>query len=260
MPIFRICETDSTSLKPFFSLTDREGRLTGTFVAESPNVIFRALEAGLIPEAFMCEEKVAGGVMKDAIGRFPAIPVFIGSSVEFRNLTGYELTRGALCLLKRPTPPQPQAVLEGAKRICVLHDVCDAANIGQIFRTAAALGFDGILLSSTSCDPLNRRAIRVSMGTVFQIKWAMAEDVISELRQAGFTIATTALKPDTVSLEDFRVEKDGKYAVVFGSEGYGLPDSVISSADVSLCIPMHHGVDSLNVGAAAAILLWHFRP
>lgn len=260
MPVIRIDTLAHKGLEPFASLTDKGLRQDEIFIAESPNVIERALEAGVEAVSLLCEERHISGDAAEIIARVPQIPVYTGSRALLASLTGYTLTRGVLCAMKRPQQQEAESLARNARRLCVIYDICDATNIGVIFRSAAALGFDAILLSAGSCDPLNRRAIRVSMGAVFQIPWAFTTSVLACLRQAGFKSVCTALTDNSVSLEEFGVEPEGKYAVIFGSEGYGLPREVISGSDITVRIPMHAGVDSLNVGAAAAITLWHFRP
>lgn len=260
MPIIELADLNVGGIEPYFGLTERGLRRDGIFVAESPNVIERALDAGVSPLSFLCERKHIGGDARRLLERYPEVPVFTGQRELLREITGYELTRGVLCAMKRPKPIESEALIKEAKRLCVVYEVCDSTNIGTIFRTATALGFDAVILSKGSCDPLTRRTIRVSMGAVFQIKWAFSEDIVTELKRASFEMVSTALKSESISLSDFRVEKGGRYAVIFGGEGYGLPDEVIAKCDFTVTIPMHGGVDSLNVGAAAAITLWHFRP
>lgn len=248
-------------LAPFASLTEsqlrREGA-GGVLIAESPKVIMTALEAGLEPLSLLCEEKHISGDAAGIISRCGDIPVYTGDRDILARLTGYKLTRGVLCAMRRPEMPRPEEVMAVAKTICVLYDICDTTNVGAIFRTAAALGIDGILLSPETCDPFNRRAVRVSMGSVFQIAWCFCTDPIEALKRNGFKTLSLALRDDSIFLQDFKIESEERYAIVMGSEGYGLPSHVIESTDYTVKIPMHHGVDSLNVGAAAAITLWHF--
>lgn len=258
MELFEIENLEIPELRPYFKLTEKGLRHDGIIMVESPKVIERALDAGVEPLSLLCEKKHIEGDASEILRRCPGMPVFTGEREMLEKLTGYTLTRGVLCAMKRPPAVSSGCILESAKRICVVHDVCDSTNIGIIFRTAAALGYDGIILSEGSCDPLNRRSIRVSMGAVFQIPWAFETDIMSTLSQNGFLTVTTALTPDSVSLVDFKVNPDGKYAVILGSEGYGLPEKIMLGSDYKVRIPMHHGVDSLNVGAAAAIVLWHF--
>lgn len=256
--IIEISNFEREELNPYIRLTDVRMRCQGFFVAESPKVIERALEAGLTPLSLLCERKHIDGDAATIINRFPSMPVFTGDREILSSLTGYTLTRGVLCAFRRPPLPESSALLEEAKRVCVIYDICDATNIGVIFRCAAALGFDGVIVSKGSCDPLNRRAIRVSMGTVFQIPWIVEENIMEILKQSGFTTASAALSQNSVFLQDFKPEPAERYAVILGSEGYGLPSHIIEASDLVVKIPMSHGVDSLNVGAAAAIFLWHF--
>lgn len=259
MPLIETGGATAEALKPYFAMSESELRKSGLFMAESPNVIARALEGGIRPLSVLCERKNTEGLAAAMLEADPDLPVYTASHDMLKSITGFSLTRGMLCLMERPDRTDVEAMLKGARRICVLYDICDATNVGIIFRSAAALGYDGIVLSKETCDPLNRRSIRVSMGTVFQIPWGRTDEVMPALRGEGLTTVATALTPESVSLEDMPVAPEGRHAVIFGSEGYGLPDAVISASDHSVCIPMHAGVDSLNVGAAAAILLWHFR-
>lgn len=259
MPQITIQDINAPELLPFTSLTERNLRQDNLLIAESPKVIMTALDCGLQPISLLCERKHIEGDAAPIIARFPDMPVFTGDREMLASLTGYTLTRGVLCAMKRPPEPDPAEILKGARRVCVIYDICDTTNIGAIFRTAAALGFDAVMLSPESCDPFNRRSIRVSMGAVFQIKWCFDGDILSSLRHNGFTSVSMALSSESVYLQNFEVDKDKKYAVILGSEGYGLPEDIIRDSDVVVKIPMFHHVDSLNVGAAAAITLWHFR-
>lgn len=247
---------------PYVSLTERQLRGTGEngiFIAESPKVIRTAIESGMKPLSLLCERKHIAGDAADIIRNLPDLPVYTGDRETLAQITGYTLTRGVLCAMRRPALPTTDELLSRSRRICVIYDVCDTTNIGGIFRSAAALGFDGVILSTESCDPLNRRAIRVSMGTVFRIPWCFEADILSKLREHGFKSVCMALTDNSVFLQDFKVDPEEKYAVLLGSEGWGLPSRIIERTDYVVKIPMHHGVDSLNVGAAAAITLWHFN-
>ena len=259
MPVIEIEDIGRAELQPYVGLTERNLRQSEMLIAESPKVIMSAVEAGLVPESLLCEKKHIEGDASKIISMFPDMTVFTGERELLADLTGYTLTRGVLCAMKRPEEPTTDSILESSKRICVIYDVCDTTNIGAIFRTAAALGIDGLLLSPESCDPFNRRSIRVSMGAVFKIRWCYERNIQEALRRHGFRSVSMALSSESVYLQDFHVEKDGKYAVILGSEGYGLPQEIIDSSDVVVKIPMYYGIDSLNVGAAAAITLWHFR-
>lgn len=260
MPVIEIDTLEHPGLAPYSSLTEAAIREGGIFIAESPKVIDRALDAGMTPLSLLCEKKHIRGDAAGIIERLPELTVYTGSSTLLATLTGYTLTRGVLCAMKRPRPLTAPDMLKNTKRVCVIYDVCDATNIGVIFRSAAALGYDGVLLSEGSCDPLNRRSIRVSMGTVFQIPWSFSEDVVATIKSENICSICTSLGERSISLKNFIVDSDSRYAVIFGSEGYGLPPEVIHSCNHEVKIPMHHGVDSLNVGAAAAIVLWHFAP
>lgn len=257
--IIEIEEINLPELAPFVSLADGRLRKEELLIAESPKVIKRALDAGLEPVSLLCESKHIVGDAKEIVDKYPNIPVYTGERELLSSLTGYTLTRGVLCAMRRPEQPSPEGMLKDARRVCVIYDICDTTNIGSIFRSAAALGYDAVVLSSESCDPFNRRSIRVSMGTVFQIPWCFVSDVVGVLKRNSFRTVSTALTDNSVFLQDFTVSNDEKYAIILGSEGHGLPESVIDSTDVVVKIPMFHGVDSLNVGAAAAIILWHFR-
>lgn len=258
MAIIEIETLKLPGLAPYASLTEAAVRESGVFVAESPKVIERALDGGMEPISLLCERKHINGDAAGIITRLPRLPVYTGTEELLKALTGYRLTRGVLCAMKRPELPDASKLLEGKKRVCAIHDVCDATNIGVIFRTAAALGYDAVILSKGSCDPLNRRAARVSMGAVFQIPWAFADAVPALLKNAGIRSVCTTLGAKSVNIETMVVEPEGRYGLIFGSEGYGLPQEVTEACDHEVKIPMHHGVDSLNVGAAAAIILWHF--
>lgn len=258
MGIFEIERLDGPGLAPYSALTEGGLRRNGLFIAESPKVIERALAAGFTPLSILCEARHINGDASNIINSHPEIPVYTGSRELLASLTGYVLTRGVLCAMRRPEAVPPQSLLKTAGRICVIYDVCDSTNVGVIFRSAAALGYDAVILSKESCDPLNRRSIRVSMGAVFQIPWGYTDDVSALLQANSFVAVTTVLSEKSVDLRSVEVDHDSKYAVILGSEGYGLPRDVIESSDIQVSIPMKHGVDSLNVGAAAAIVLWHF--
>lgn len=229
------------------------------FIAESPKVITVALDAGYVPVSLLCESKHISGDAAGIIARCGDIPVFTGSRELLAQLTGYTLTRGVLCAFRRPGPRSLDSVLSGASRICVIDGVTDTTNIGAIFRSAAALGMDAVLLTPTSCDPFNRRSVRVSMGSVFLVPWTWIEPPLSRLRQFGFTTIAMALKEDSWSLDDPRLSVYDKLAVIMGTEGDGLSDSTISDADITVRIPMSHNVDSLNVAAASAVTFWQLR-
>lgn len=234
----------------------------GIFIAESPKVIHRALDAGYEPVSLLMEHKHVEGQGKAVIERCPGVPVYTGESEVLENLTGYRLTRGILCAMRRPKQLPAEVLLKDARRIAVLEGIVDSTNIGAIFRSAAALGMDAVLLTPTCCDPLNRRAVRVSMGTVFQVPWgwldAWPEDM-ERLRAQGFQTAAMALTDDSVSMSSPSLQKIDRLAIVLGTEGDGLAQETISACDITVKIPMSHGVDSLNVAAASAVAFWQLR-
>ena len=230
----------------------------GIFIAESPKVIRVALEAGYEPTALLCEKKHIEGDAKDIIESHPEMPIYTGSRELLSELTGYTLTRGVLCAMRRKPEPPLEEILKNAHRVCIIDAVCDTTNIGAIFRSAAALGIDAVLLTRSSCDPLNRRAIRVSMGTIFLVPWTWL-DSYSTLHDLGFKTAAMALTDQSISLDDPILKQQDKLAVIMGTEGDGLPQKTIEDADFTVRIPMYHHVDSLNVAAAAAVTFWELR-
>ena len=235
----------------------------GIFIAESPKVIKLALEAGCTPLSLLMERRHITGDGAEIIEKCPEIPVYTADRDVLSALTGYELTRGVLCAMRRPAPLSPTAICMNANRIAVLEGIVDSTNIGAIFRSAAALGMDGILLTQTCCDPLVRRAVRVSMGTVFQIPWAYfssdSADWQEFLKQFGFKTAAMALNEKAVSIDDPTLASEEKLAIVLGTEGDGLAAETIENCDYNVIIPMHHNVDSLNVAAASAVAFWQLR-
>ena len=231
----------------------------GVFIAESPKVIGTALDAGYEPVSFLMEKKHIDGDAKDILARCPRVPVYTAERELLEQLTGYVLTRGVLCAMRRPPAQDIKEKLKTARRVAVLEGIVDATNIGAIFRSAAALGMDAVLLTSTCCDPLNRRAVRVSMGTVFQVPWAVADDWMPILRQFGFKSAAMALDERAISIENEALQKEEKLAVYMGTEGDGLNKATIDACDYTVMIPMYHGVDSLNVAAASAVAFWQLR-
>ena len=266
--IMEITSFDAPELDAYARLTQAQlrNRLEpekGLFIAESPKVIGTALEAGLAPVSFLMERKHITGDAAAILARFPSVPVYTAERDILEQLTGYTLTRGVLCAMRRPAPRRPEDILPGARRVAVLEGVVDATNIGAIFRSAAALGMDAVLLSSTCCDPLSRRAVRVSMGTVFQIPWAgfdaWPQGGMALLQHAGFRTCAMALRDDSVPLGDERLNCLDQLAIVLGAEGDGLADSTIAACDYTVRIPMGHGVDSLNVAAASAVAFWELR-
>lgn len=272
MNCIEITSLEDRDLEVYSTLTEAQLRNKlepekGIFIAESPKVINVALDAGFEPLSLLCERKHIDGDARSIIERCPAeMPVYTGSRELLTQLTGYTLTRGVLCAMRRPKPLSPEEICKDARRIVVLHGVVDTTNVGAIFRSAAALGVDAVLMTRDSCDPLNRRAVRVSMGSVFLVPWTWldAEDgtaagTIHKLQEIGFTTAAMALRKDDISIDSPRLKATERLALIMGTEGDGLPDAVIDAADLVVKIPMHHGVDSLNVGNAAAIAFWELR-
>ena len=231
----------------------------GIFIAESPKVIHVALNAGYQPLALLCEERHISGDAASLIERCGDIPVYTGERKLLASLTGYTLTRGVLCAMRRPEPKSVESICRGARRIVVVDGVVDTTNIGAIFRSAAALGIDAVLLTPTSCDPLNRRAVRVSMGSVFLVPWTWLDAPLHSLHELGFETAAMALTDQSVSIDDPSLCTIPRLAIVMGTEGDGLAHEVIADADHVVRIPMSHQVDSLNVAAAAAVAFWELR-
>ncbi len=264
--IVRIDSLDAAGVEVFASLTEAQLRnrldpSQARFIAESPKVIDVALNAGYEPVSLLCEERHIAGDAAGIIARCgDEVPVYTGSRELLAALTGYTLTRGVLCAMRRPVEKSVGEVCDGASRIVVIDGVVDTTNIGAIFRSAAALGIDGALLTSTSCDPLNRRSIRVSMGSVFLVPWGrLPAEGYRSLQEMGFKTAAMALSDNSVSIDDAELMAEPRLAIVMGSEGDGLPRDVIDSADYVVKIPMHHCVDSLNVAAASAVAFWQLR-
>ena len=246
------------------------------FIAESPKVILRALDGGYEPVSFLVERKQLKEEAKEILERIPGVPMFVADYDVLRELTGFPMTRGVLCAMKRKPLPSVEEVCRGARRVAVMENVMNPTNVGAIFRSAAALNMDAVLLTPDCSNPLYRRAIRVSMGTVFQIPWTMIgagrggradfglarmegvwpREGLEELRRLGFTTAAMALGEDAVSLDDPALQKEEKLAVVLGAEGDGLSPATIADCDYKVMIPMSHGVDSLNVAAASAVAFW----
>ena len=253
MDLRRITDFDAPELDVYARLT--ENQLLNR--ADPQNALIgRALDAGCAPVSFLMETKHVTGKGAALLARCPGVPVYAAEEDVLTNLTGFHLTRGMLCAMRRPPLADP-AVLRGATRVAVLENVMNPTNLGAIFRSAAALGMDAVLLTSAGSDPLYRRAIRVSMGTVFQVPWAyVPEDWPALLRAQGFRTAAMALRDDSVRLDDPRLMQSEKLAVVMGTEGDGLADATIAACDFTVRIPMHHGVDSLNVAAASAVAFY----
>lgn len=263
MPIIHITDLSHPHLELYSTLTEAQLRNKlepekGIFIAESPKVINVALNQGYQPISLLCEEKHIMGDAADIIQRHPDIPIYTGSRNLLASLTGYTLTRGVLCAMQRPRLLPAETICKDAQRVVVIDGVVDTTNIGAIFRSAAALGIDAVLLTKSSCDPLNRRAIRVSMGSVFLVPWTWIED-ISELQTLGFKTVAMALTNTSIAIDDPELNKEKKLAVIMGTEGDGLSAETIAKADYTTIIPMHHEVDSLNVAAAAAVAFWQLR-
>ena len=239
----------------------------GIFIAESPKVILRALEAGCEPLSLLMERRKIDGPAREVVARCGDIPLYTADREVLAGLTGYEVTRGVLCAMRRPVLPTVEELCANARRLAVLEGIVDSTNVGAIFRSAAALHMDGVLVTPTCCDPLYRRAVRVSMGTVFQIPWTRIVDDpsqwpqpgLSRLNALGFKTVAMALSDTALSIEDPRLRQEDRLAIVLGTEGDGLSDHTIADCDYTVCIPMSHGVDSLNVAAASAVAFWELR-
>lgn len=270
--IIEITDWNVPHLDVFARLTESQlrNRLEpekGIFIAESPKVIALALDAGCRPLSLLMERKHITGDGGSVIARCGDVPVYTANRELLAQLTGYSLTRGVLCAMQRPNAKKMDEVCADAKRIAILEGIVDSTNIGAIFRSAAALGMDGVLLTPSCCDPLCRRAVRVSMGTVFQVPWARIgeknsdwpQDGIARLHAMGFKTAAMALSSNAVTIDDSALCAEEKLAVILGTEGDGLAKKTIADCDYTVCIPMAHHVDSLNVAAASAVAFWQLR-
>ncbi len=266
--IIEISDLTAAELEPFCSTNEVRLKryyepLPGIFIAESPKVIRRALAAGYEPISLLCEKKYISGQAQDIIAACSDVPVYTAESEVLTQLTGYQLTQGVLCAMRRCTLPDADELLENAGRIAVLEDVMNQTNIGAIFRNAAALGIDAVLLTPACSDPLYRRSIRVSMGNVFQVPWTYMKhqppEYVHLLRNKGFAAAAMALRNDTLSVSDPRLSAHNKLAVILGTEGEGLREETIAACDYTVKIPMSEGVDSLNVASASGIVFWELR-
>lgn len=267
--LIKITDFNSPELDIFVRLTGAQLRSSieighGIFIAESPTVIEVALNSGCEPIALLTDERLINGAVKEIIERLPDIPIYIAEREVLCSLTGFELTRGALCAMRRPEPKTVDSLCSEAKRIAVLEAVADSTNIGALFRSAAALNVDAVLITPTCCDPLCRRAVRVSMGTVFQVPWGKIgekpsdwpESGIEKLHELGFKTVAMALTDKTVDIDDEELAKEERLAIILGTEGDGLAKKTIASSDYTVKIPMSGGVDSLNVAAAGAVAFW----
>lgn len=264
MAIIEVTSLEQEGVEVFGTLTEAQLRNRvepekGIFIAESPKVINVALDAGYEPLSLLCERHHIEGDAKGIIARCGDIPVYTGERSLLGKLTGYTLTRGVLCAMRRPASPDVEVVCKDARRIVVIDGVTDTTNIGAIFRSAAALGIDAVLLTRNSCDPLNRRAVRVSMGSVFLVPWTWLDGPVSSLNELGFQTAAMALSDDSISIDDPQLKAVKRLAIVMGTEGDGLPLETIAETDYVVRIPMSHHVDSLNVAAAAAVAFWELR-
>ena len=270
--IIKITDIAAPELDVFARLTEAQlrNRLEpekGVFIAESPKVIGRALDAGYEPVSLLMEPRHIDGQGRDIIARCEGIPVNTASREILEGLTGYALTRGVLCAMRRPPLPSVEDVCANARRVAVLEGIVDSTNVGAIFRSAAALNIDAVLVTPTCGDPLYRRAVRVSMGTVFQVPWTRIgsepsewpEPGLERLRRLGFQTAAMALSDDSVSIDDPRLAAEEKLAIVLGTEGDGLAERTIAECDYTVRITMAHHVDSLNVAAASAVAFWELR-
>lgn len=264
MPTIEISSLHHPGVEVFSSLTEAQLRnraepAKGIFIAESPKVINVAINSGFEPVSLLCERKHISGDAADIIKRCGDIPVYTGEREILSSLTGYNLTRGVLCAMRRPKPRNVEDVCSGTQRIVVIDGVADTTNIGAIFRSAAALSIDAVLLTRSSCDPLNRRAIRVSMGSVFLIPWTWLDSPVNSLKSLGFRTAAMALTENSVPVDAPALMAEPRLAIVMGTEGDGLSKEVMTDADYVVRIPMSHNVDSLNVAAASAIAFWQLR-
>lgn len=265
MAIIQITSLDHPGIDIFCRLTEAQLRnkkepSAGIFIAESPKVIHVALNAGYTPIALLCEEQHITGDAAAIIERCGDIPIYTGNRQLLAQLTGYTLTRGVLCAMRRPQLPTLEEICTDAHRLAVIKGVVDTTNIGAIFRSAAALGIDGILITPDSCDPLNRRAVRVSMGSVFLVPWTWLDEPIEILStQHDFRTVAMALTDDSLPIDHPVFAQEPRLAIILGTEGDGLPTDVITHADYVARIPMSHQVDSLNVAAASAVAFWQLK-
>ena len=267
--LMELTDFSAPELDVYARLTERqllhpEDGSDGLFIAESPKVIARALDAGIVPVSLLVERRrLSDPEEREIIARCGGVPVFTADVEVLKALTGFPLTRGTLCAMRRPEEPAPAAICARARRVAVMENIQNPTNLGALFRSAAALGADAVLLTEDCTDPLYRRCVRVSMGTVFQVPWAhlpsWPEPGLSTLRALGFKTAALALRDDSVPLDDPALRAEARLALVLGTEGDGLAADTIAQCDYTVCIPMAHGVDSLNVAAAGAVAFWELR-
>lgn len=267
--IIKITNLDNKELDVFVRLTGAQLRNKlepdkGIFIAESPTVIEVALNSGCEPVSLLTDERLLGGTVGKLLPKLGEIPVYTADRETLKELTGFELTRGALCAMRRPKLPEVEEICKNARRVAVFEEVADSTNIGALFRSAAAFDIDAVLITPTCCDPLCRRAVRVSMGTIFQIPWTRIGEVesdwpkngIERLKALGFKTAAMALSDNSVSIDDKGLMAEERLAIILGTEGNGLKRETIADCDYTVKIPMSHGVDSLNVAAAGAVAFW----
>lgn len=267
--IVEITDFHAPELDPYARLTQNQLRCRlepekGIFIAESPKVISRALDAGYEPVSLLMERRQITGPAAEILTRCGDAPVYTADRELLAGLTGFELTRGVLCAFRRPAPRSAEELCKAARRVAVLEGIVDSTNVGAIFRSAAALNMDAVLINPSCCDPLCRRAVRVSMGTVFQVPWAQLGETpadwpgqgLARLRTMGFKTAAMALSDRSVPIDDEALAAEPKLAIVLGTEGDGLAHATIAACDYTVKIPMSHGVDSLNVAAASAVAFW----
>ncbi len=267
MPLVDLPGPEDQRISDYRRLTDVQLRLVkepreGLYIAEGPKVLRRAVDAGHAPRSFLLTRSWIPS-LEDVLDRFPDVPAFVASEATLEAITGFQLHRGALAAMHRPAPRTLSGVLDSARRVAVIEDMIDHTNLGAVFRSAAALGVDAVLLSPRSADPLYRRAVRVSMGGVFQVPWLRLTswpDDLGYLRREGFTLAALGLGAEATPLDEFDGRGPERLALLLGTEGDGLSIGALERADVTLRIPMHAGVDSLNVAAAAAVAFWQCRP
>ena len=267
--IVEITDFHAPELDPYARLTQNQLRCRlepekGIFIAESPKVISRALDAGYEPVSLLMERRQITGPAAEILTRCGDAPVYTADRELLAGLTGFELTRDVLCAFRHPTPHSTEELCKAARRVAVLEGIVDSTNVGAIFRSAAALNMDAVLINPSCCDPLCRRAVRVSMGTVFQVPWAQLGETpadwpgqgLARLRAMGFKTAAMALSDRSVPIDDEALAAEPKLAIVLGTEGDGLAHATIAACDYTVKIPMSHGVDSLNVAAASAVAFW----
>jgi tRNA G18 (ribose-2'-O)-methylase SpoU len=263
----RLTDAADPRVSDYTGLTDTQLRrrrepAEGLYIAESTKVLRRAIDAGHTPRSFFLTDKWLPD-LEDVLARFPDVPAYVGSEAVLEEITGFHLHRGALAAMNRPAPLALDEVLRNARRVAILEDMVDHTNLGAVFRSAAALGIDAVLVTPRCADPLYRRAIRVSMGTVFQVPWVRLDSwpgSIETLRGFGFLVAALALEPDSVELQDLSQRNPERLALILGTEGEGLSPQTLEQSDLTVRIPMNPAVDSLNVAAAGAVAFWECRP